>query len=66
MFTDHQNDTSDFTSGKATAIVKAHGVEPHLGTVGIPLDVNMRRLIPIPGEEEKAIGTDAENSGHGE
>jgi hypothetical protein len=46
--------------------VKANGVEPHLGAIGVTFNVDVRRFVPVACEEEAAIRTDAKNGGHGE
>ena len=66
MLAHHQNDTSQFAAWKAAAIVEPNRVQPQFGPVGVALDVNVRRLIPIASEEEAAIRADAQNSGHAE
>ncbi len=63
---DHENDTGEFAARKATAGVKADRIEPNLGPIGIALDMDMRRLRAIASEEKEAVGSDTENSGHGE
>jgi hypothetical protein len=66
MFPYDENDTSKLAAGKAAAVVQANGIEPYLGAIGITFDVDVGRLVPIAGEEETAIRTDAKNGGHGE
>jgi hypothetical protein len=42
----HQYDTSEFAARKAAAVVQAHRVQPHLGAIGIALDMNVWRITP--------------------
>ena len=64
MLAHHQYDTGEFAARKAAAVLKANRVQPHLGSVGIALNMDVRRLVPITGEEEAAVGADTKNGGH--
>ncbi|MGH7617314.1 MAG: hypothetical protein ACREPM_08815 [Gemmatimonadaceae bacterium] len=44
--------------------MKANRVQPDLGAIGIALNVNVRRLVPIAGEEEAPVRADAKDGGH--
>ena len=52
MLTYHQNDTREFATWKATAILQANRVQPHLGAIGVALDVYVRWLIAIASLHE--------------
>jgi hypothetical protein len=60
----HQYDTSQFTARKATAVLETNRVQPHLGAIGIALNVDVGRLVPIAGEEEAAVRADTKDGGH--
>jgi hypothetical protein len=66
VFPHYENDTSQFAAGKAAAVVKANGIEPHLGAISIAFDMDVGRLVAVAGEEETAIRTDPEYGGHRE
>ena len=66
MLAHHQYDTSEFAARKATAVLEANRVQPQLGAIGVALNVDVRRLIPIAGEEEAAVRADAKDGGHSE
>ena len=64
MLAHHQYDTGEFAARKAAAVLEANRVQPYLGAIGIALDVNVGWLVPIAGEEEAPIRTDAKDGGH--
>jgi hypothetical protein len=54
----------DLSPAEAAALLESNGIEPHLGAIRLALDVDVRRLVTIAGEEEEPVWTYAENSGH--
>lgn len=64
MLAHHHNDTSKFTARKAATILEPNGVEPELGSIGVTLDMNMRRLDAVPGEEEAPVRPNTKNRRH--
>jgi hypothetical protein len=61
----HQiQDTPQLGPTEATALLKPNGVEPDLGPILLTLDVNVRRLLAVAGEEEEAVRPSAENGWH--
>lgn len=66
MVTHHQNDTGEFAARKASTSLEPNRVQPHLGSIGIPLDVHVHWLVSIASEEEEPIRTNPKDRGHGE
>lgn len=62
----HQNDTRDLAARKATAVLEPDRIEPDLGPIGVALDMDVRWLGAITGEEKAAVGADAQDGRHGE
>jgi hypothetical protein len=46
--------------------LKSNRIEPVLGDIITPFDMNMRRLLAVSGVEEEPIRTDAEHRRHAE
>ena len=55
----------DFASTETAATVKANGVEPELGFHVFPFNVDMGRLVPVAGVEEKPVRPFYRYSRHG-
>ena len=62
----HQNDTRDLASRKAATVLEPDGIKPDLGAIGVALDMDVRWLGAITGEEEATVGADAKDGRHGE
>ena len=54
----------DLGSAETSTSLKPHGVEPELCLVLIPLDMDVRRLIPIPCEEKEPVRANSQYRGH--
>jgi len=48
-------DTIQFFAFEAATILQSNGSEPKLGNMAITFNVDVRRLILIPGEEKETI-----------
>ncbi len=57
-------DLVDLFPAQTAAAFQADGIEPHLGAIGIPLNMDMRRLRTVTGEEKAAIRSNAQDGGH--
>ena len=66
MLAYHQYDTSELAARKAAAVLETNRVEPHLGSIRVALDVDVRRFVPVAGEKEAAVRADAKDGGHRE
>ena len=64
MFAHQTQDTIKFAPIEAAAFVQAHRVEPNLGAILFPFNVNVRRLKAIASVEEEAVRSKAENGRH--
>src|SRR5687767_13890491 len=53
-----------FSRAESAAVSQSHRIEPELHLVGLPFDVDVWRLIPVAGIEEKPIRPLAMNSWH--
>lgn len=60
MFAHHPYDTNELAARKAGAVVHTNRVQPHFGLMGIPLDMHMRRFVPIASKEKEPIRTVSE------
>jgi hypothetical protein len=61
---DHSFDPANFMIGKTVVLGKLRRVQPELGDVPIPFDVNVRRLTSIRAEKHEPVRTDRENCWH--
>ena len=64
MRADEAHDPEDLQPPEAAALLKPNGIEPHLGTIRLALDVDVWRLVAIAGEEEEPVWADTEDGGH--
>ena len=55
MFSNDTRDPVQFRLAESIVVRHSHGREPELRDFAVPLDVNVRRLVPVAGEEEKPI-----------
>src|ERR1019366_6704278 len=63
MRLDDRVDSPEFNRAEAIAVVKTHGIEPELGPTVVSLDVHVRRLVPVMGEEEQPVRPRANDCG---
>ena len=55
VFSDDPRDAAQFRPAESIVVRHSHGREPELRDLAVPLDVNVRRLVSVAGEEEKPI-----------
>ena len=53
-----------FYSAEASGVLKDNWLQPKFRDHILASDVNMRRLAPVQGHKEKAVGTYSENCWH--
>jgi hypothetical protein len=66
MFAYHENDTTQFTARKATAVLQANRVQPYLGAIGVTFDMHVRGFVSVTREKEESVWSDAKDRWHGE
>jgi hypothetical protein len=54
----------DLISTEPTTLLKPDGIEPELGRVILPLNMNMGRLMAITCVKEESVGASSQYSGH--
>jgi len=45
----------DLSSTKAAAVLQSYWIEPRFGSISVAFNMDVRRLIAIPGVKEKSI-----------
>jgi hypothetical protein len=55
MFLSDPSDALQFCLAESIVVRHSHRPKPELGEFPIPLDVNVRRLVSVAGEEEKPV-----------
>ena len=64
MFTHQFDDEVDLASAEPTAVLQRHRVQPHLGSVAIPLNMDVRRFEAVTSEKEEPVGSDSKDGWH--
>ena len=55
MFLNESPDAIQFRLAEPEVVRHSNGRQPELGKLVVPLHVNVGRLVPVAGEEEKPI-----------
>ena len=64
MLADERGHAVQLCAAEAAALVEADGVKPELGQVLVTFHVDVRRLGPVTGVEEKPVGASPEHGRH--